>query len=353
MHSPSPRLVRALPLALLLALLAACAARAPAPVVDRGPRAAPPAVAVPPGARPETYVVQRGDTLFSIARSQGVEYRELVQLNALADPAKLEVGQVLRLRPPQPAPAAGAPPTDAGVQVRPIVGGGTIETRPLDPTKPGVAVPAPSAGPRVAVVKTEPRAQKLPYTEEALAALQRSDELLTPAVGTSKAEPAGAVRPEQKKPDAAKPEAIAKAEPSAATKPDAATPAKPDANDPDRVDWAWPSSGRVLSGFTEASKGIDFAGRIGDPVLASAAGKVVYSGAGLRGYGNLIIISHKNNYLSAYAHNSKILVKEGQQVAKGQKIAEVGSSDADQPKLHFEIRREGKPLDPSRYLPER
>jgi lipoprotein NlpD len=109
----------------------------------------------------------------------------------------------------------------------------------------------------------------------------------------------------------------------------------------------------VLSSFTEANKGIDIAGRVGDPVYASAAGKVVYSGSGLRGYGNLIIIAHKSNYLSAYAHNSKILVKEGQQVSKGQKIAEVGNSDADQPKLHFEIRREGKPLDPSRYLPER
>lgn len=346
---PQARAMRALSAAVVVAALAGCAAKQPAPVVERTPP--PPRVAAPPtgmAARPETYVVQRGDTLFSIARAQGVDYRELVQLNALADPSKLEVGQVLRLRAPQPGAA------DSGVQVRPIAGTAPIEARPLggDPTKPGAApamatppvvvgVPGAPASPeaRVAPVKTEPRAQKVPYSDEALASLSRSEEL-RPVVPAT--------------PAAAKPETIAKAEPSAGAKPDMPVPAKPgEAIDADRPDWAWPTTGRLLSGFTEASKGIDLAGKIGDPVYASAAGKVVYSGAGLRGYGNLIIIAHKNNYLSAYAHNSRILVKEGQQVSKGQKIAEVGNSDADQPKLHFEIRREGKPLDPTRYLPER
>ena len=110
----------------------------------------------------------------------------------------------------------------------------------------------------------------------------------------------------------------------------------------------------MLAGFSEATnKGLDIVGKIGDPVYASASGRVVYSGTGLRGYGKLIIIKHNQTYLSAYAHNSNILVKEGQNVTKGQKIAEVGNTDAPQAKLHFEIRRLGKPVDPAKYLPDR
>lgn len=124
----------------------------------------------------------------------------------------------------------------------------------------------------------------------------------------------------------------------------------------DDVTWAWPtgSGTAVLAGFDEQkNKGIDLGGRAGDPVLASADGRVVYAGAGLRGYGNLIILKHNNTYLSAYAHNQTLLVKEDQVVRKGQKIAEMGSSDTDRVKLHFEIRRQGKPVDPARYLPPR
>ena len=110
----------------------------------------------------------------------------------------------------------------------------------------------------------------------------------------------------------------------------------------------------MLAGFDEArNKGYDIGGKAGDPVLAAADGRVVYAGAGLRGYGNLIILKHNNTYLTAYAHNQTLLVKEDQSVRKGQKIAEMGSTDADRVKLHFEIRRQGKPVDPSRYLPSR
>ncbi len=122
----------------------------------------------------------------------------------------------------------------------------------------------------------------------------------------------------------------------------------------DELPWAWPIAGSasVLAGFDEQrNKGLDIAGKAGDPVLASADGRVVYAGAGLRGYGNLVILKHNNTYLSAYAHNQVLLVKEDQTVRKGQKIAEMGNSDADRVKLHFEIRRQGKPVDPSRYLP--
>jgi lipoprotein NlpD len=110
----------------------------------------------------------------------------------------------------------------------------------------------------------------------------------------------------------------------------------------------------VLAGFDEQkNKGLDIAGKAGEPVLAAADGRVVYAGAGLRGYGNLIILKHNNTYLSAYAHNQVLLVKEDQAVRKGQKIAEMGSTDADRVKLHFEIRRQGKPVDPAKYLPAR
>jgi lipoprotein NlpD len=124
-------------------------------------------------------------------------------------------------------------------------------------------------------------------------------------------------------------------------------------DDGGKLDWAWPAKGKVVAQFSEATslKGIDIAGSAGQPVTASAGGKVVYAGSGLRGYGKLIIIKHNDAYLSAYAHNRDILVKEGQQVSKGQKIAEMGNTDTDQVKLHFEIRRQGKPVDPLRYLP--
>ena len=116
----------------------------------------------------------------------------------------------------------------------------------------------------------------------------------------------------------------------------------------------WPASGSVIAGFNEATnKGVDIAGKAGDPVVAAADGRVVYAGAGLRGYGHLVILKHNNTYLTAYAHNQKLLVKEDQNVKKGQKIAEMGNTDADRVKLHFEVRRQGKPVDPARYLPAR
>jgi lipoprotein NlpD len=122
----------------------------------------------------------------------------------------------------------------------------------------------------------------------------------------------------------------------------------------DEVEWMWPASGKLITPFAEgSSKGIDIAGKGGDPVLAAAGGVVSYAGAGLRGYGNLVVLRHNGTYLSVYAHNSKILVKEKQTVTKGQKIAEIGSTDSDSPRLHFEIRRQGKPADPQKFLPAR
>ncbi|MDR0215057.1 MAG: peptidoglycan DD-metalloendopeptidase family protein [Comamonas sp.] len=133
-----------------------------------------------------------------------------------------------------------------------------------------------------------------------------------------------------------------------------ATSPAPVAKGADDVNFIWPASGSLIAGFDEArNKGYDISGKAGDPVVAAADGRVVYAGAGLRGYGNLIILKHNNTYLTAYAHNQSLLVKEDQSVKKGQKIAEMGSTDADRVKLHFEVRRQGKPVDPSRYLPSR
>jgi lipoprotein NlpD len=159
--------------------------------------------------------------------------------------------------------------------------------------------------------------------------------------------------------EAPKPEGASASAPAATASPSPPpTPspiAPPAAKDPEEdLGWVWPAAGPVVTPFDDTrSKGLAIAGRAGDPVLAAADGRVVYAGSGLRGYGNLVIIKHNNTFLSAYAHNQSLLVKEDQSVRRGQKIAEMGSSDADRVQLHFEIRRQGKPVDPARYLPPR
>ena len=159
----------------------------------------------------------------------------------------------------------------------------------------------------------------------------------TPPPPPSSAPPAAATPP-------ASPPVVANVAPS--------TP-RASGEDGDDIEWAWPAKGKLVTGFSDTAnlKGIDIAGTAGQPVLASAPGLVVYAGTGLRGYGKLVIIKHNNTFLSAYAHNKDITVKEGQQVKRGEKIAEMGATDADQVKLHFEIRRLGKPMDPLKYLP--
>ena len=147
--------------------------------------------------------------------------------------------------------------------------------------------------------------------------------------------------------------AAAPARPASAASVTAASSPQPAAIEDD-IAWIWPAQGKLSTGFDEVkNKGFDIDGKAGDPIIAASDGRVVYAGAGLRGYGNLIILKHNNTFLTAYAHNQTLLVKEDQTVKKGQKIAEMGNSDADRVKLHFEIRRQGKPVDPSRYLPAR
>ena len=145
---------------------------------------------------------------------------------------------------------------------------------------------------------------------------------------------------------------VAAARPAAAPPAPITAPSPAAATGDEDVGWIWPAQGTLLAGFDEAkNKGLDISGKAGDAVIASADGRVVYAGAGLRGYGNLIILKHNNTFLTAYAHNQALFVKEDQSVKKGQKIAEMGNSDADRVKLHFEIRRQGKPVDPAKYLP--
>jgi lipoprotein NlpD len=291
-----------------------------APVDDRRPVAtpkpAPPASAAAPAVPAGHYTIKRGDTLYSIALEHGADYRDVAQWNNLDDPTKISVGQVIRVTPPEGQPA---------VQVGAARASGPLVARALE----GGAAPA-QAGKGDGGTKTAPKALRLPYSEDNLALL-------------SKGAPAGAPASAASKPVAVAPAAPAQPEPP---KPAAAP------RDPEGIDFIWPARGSVLAGFSEpASKGVDIGGKAGDPVVAAAPGQVLYTGTGIRGFGKLIVIRHDSGFSSVYAHNREILVKEGQTVSRGQRIAELGDTDADRPKLHFEIRKSGKPVDPMRYLP--
>ncbi|MEO8740655.1 MAG: peptidoglycan DD-metalloendopeptidase family protein [Casimicrobiaceae bacterium] len=340
-------------------LLAACASRAPAPVSERtplttyvGPPPPPLASVEAPREReatpPPTYTVKRGDTLAQIALDNGLDYRDLATWNNIENPNVIRVGQVLVIAAPgQPsAAAAGA----GGAVTTPLAAAPPIAPKSADGAPATTGPVLPSSKGNTATLKTEPKALKLPYSEQALAQLQapapagHAAPAIPPPVPPSVAAPAAPVAPT----------AVAAA--PAATP--GTAPARPDGArvpeiDDDKIMWVWPTAGKLIAGFSDTAslKGIDIAGKAGQPVVASAAGKVVYSGSGLRGYGKLIIVKHNTTFLSAYAHNREILVKEGQQVVKGQKISEMGDTDADQVKLHFEIRRLGKPVDPVKYLP--
>lgn len=263
--------------------------------------------------RPEFHVVRKGDTLYSLALDYGEDYRDLAAWNRLEDPAKIRIDQKIRLFPPESTQTSAPQPVPL----------------PADP------VPAP------VVLKTGPKALKLPYSEQALAQLNATAQAVTPGSNTVPAPGAA--------PAAATPPV------TDATVASGLSPARAPAVSTGKLVWEWPAEGPLAYTFGKGAnqKGVGIEGKPGQPVLAGAPGKVVYSGSGLRGYGKLIIIKHDASYLSVYAHNSQILVKEGQTVAKGQKIAEMGSTDSDRVGLHFEIRRLGKPIDPLPYLPPR
>jgi lipoprotein NlpD len=309
--------------------LAGCSSRpVQAPVIERAPPSeAMPAAAMPAAApeadtRPDAYIVRRGDTLFSIALDHGLDYKELAAWNNLDNAHRIRPGQQLRLKPP-----AGV--QEAPVTVNPVTSSGRVETRPLSAQGPARAEPAARAAGAEEPVKSEPLARKLPYSPENVALLQRGEAQAKPPPGPAELAPA----------------------PSAAPRQEPAGKTDSDIDDEDKVEWGWPVRGKILAGFSGANnKGLDIAGKLGDPVIAAAPGRVIYSGE-MRGYGKLAVIKHNKTYSSVYAHNKDILVKEGQSVIKGQKIAEIGNTDADAPKLHFEIRKLGQPVDPARFLP--
>lgn len=271
--------VRAAPLLLMLTLLSACSSAPPGgvQVVDRERREA----ASRQPVRSGQYIVQRGDTLYSIAFRFGWDWKALAARNGIAAPYTIHPGQRIQF--------AGQPTS-------------TVATRPAQQTT------------RPPVATTRPAVTK-------------------PSVTTTPAVTRPVIQPPASKPTTA---------PVPVTR--------------SASGWAWPASGPIISRFSSngsLNKGIDLAGELGQPVLAASDGTVVYAGSGLRGYGELLIIKHSDTYVSAYGHNRRLLVQEGQQVKVGQKIAEMGSTGTDRVKLHFEIRRQGKPVDPLQYLPAR
>ena len=290
--------------------LAACSTSPPAPVIDRLPANAgknepsnikKQSVMVRPlykagDWRPDTYTVKKGDNLYSIGLEFGYYYKDIALANNISAPYNIKVGQVLKLNAAKDKPLS----TDnSAVEINPI--------------KPDASL--------ASINITEPKGLREPYSDEALNKVQTS-------------KPSQASQPVEVKPDN---KVMA----------DNKFMVDPSEN----MEWSWPTKGKVVANFNESSnKGVDIAGTLGQSVNAAAPGRVIYSGSDLRGYGKLVIIKHNPNYLSVYAHNNQILVKEGQQITLGQKIAEMGSTDSNIVKLHFEIRRQGKSVDPLTYL---
>lgn len=370
----------------IVLVLGGCAASAPAPVSDARPRTPPapgPSSTTPrgdatikpapgttvtplspgsvtatplPGSPTDTtkpidgkydpsklHVVQRGETLRSIASAYNLDFRQLAAWNNLENPNLLKVGDTLRLTPPDnpsgltiTETASGGP--SAALENVPLKPG-EVATAPLIVT-PGIAPEGRPLGNNVAL-KVEPRASKAPYTDQAYARMLA--EAGTPSTPSAPSSPATPSTPTLPAPLVA---------PPTTTLPAPSVPVETLTNE--SVEWSWPVSGArsVTRKFTESTRGVTVAGARGTPILAAASGRVTYSQSTLRGYGKLIIVKHNENWLSAYAHNDKVFVKEGQEVKRGQKIAEMGSSDSDVVKLHFEIRNKGKPVDPLKFLPQ-
>ena len=334
--------------------LSGCAANQPAPIMDLSSSSASPVVApVISAAAVDTYRVMRGDTLYAIAFKHGVDYRDLAAWNGIAAPYTIFVGRELRLSAPAHVPPASAPVASA--------------------VPPAPALPEPAPGAAVtAAVSERPAAGAAASAFEDVPAPSATEPAKAPT--HTLAETSAAPTPPSKPPvettaaaemPVAKPAAPSSVVAEAAPKP--AVPVKPPATEPAHADnapeltsggvtWRWPSEGKVIAAYVSGEptrQGIDIGGKAGDAVRSAADGEVVYSGNGLIGYGELIIVKHNANFLSAYGHNRSRLVKEGEKVKAGQAIAEMGASASSRDELHFEIRRNGKPVNPLEYLPAR
>ncbi len=295
---------------MLVAGLIGCAAHSPAPVsslkkdysnVARG------------SYRGSYYEVKKGDTLYFIAYVTDKDVKDIVRYNELSRPYTIYPGQRLKLW----APKYIAP--KYGQKVEPVV------------------VPI--------VTKTPPPVSKISTVSKPAIPSKSSNQKVLPATP----------KVVQKQPPKKVEQSKTKEYVGSKVKPKVAKKTPTSTAKSDKVSkWLWPTRGRVIKNFSageQGNKGIDIAGQRGQPIVSTASGTVVYSGNALRGYGNLIIVKHNDNYLSAYAHNDKLLVSEGQSVTSGQKIATMGSSGAKSVKLHFEIRYQGKSVNPKRYLP--
>jgi len=299
----------------------------PAPVAER---------AVVPGTAAEIspsqqvqsgqyYIVQRGDTLYSIALKHNINPKDLAEWNNIIDPHAINVGQRLNL---SLSSESGGPTLFAVPQqsTMPIVDPShDLSIRTDDALRGELPI-----DPATEKVKVSPKALKLPYSEQNVAVIQHS---VNPSLNVHNMNQTASTESGTRIENAPNPR-------------DQTVLAK----QTQTGDWIWPTNGNLTSSFSANSKGLKISGQVGQAIVATAAGEVVYSGNGLRGYGNLIIIKHNDALLSAYAHNSKLLVKEGEVVTQGQVIAEMGSTDTDKPQLHFEIRRHGKPVDPLEFL---
>lgn len=355
-------------------LITGCVAPHPAPVVESQRNLN---QTIDKAPAKQIYIVQRGDTLYGVALRHGIDYRELAQWNGIVNPNALKIGQEIDLSVPSkqklssqqekviPEQAITAQPTLFTVPQPKL---SSEETKQL-PSSASQSDKEASAGSLVA----EPKGIKLPYSDTAVTQLRGSDSTPnSPTTTLPKAEtvtitPATQLKGSDSTPNSpttppkVETVAITPATQKIAMAPTTQkivenestpknSPQKIEANSSNNIKWSWPTNGQLLSRYTEKSKGVSISGKPGQSVLASADGTVVYSGSGLRGYGKLIIVKHNDTYLSAYGHNSKILVREGETVTKGQKIAEMGSTDGDTVKLHFEIRERGKPVDPLKFL---
>jgi lipoprotein NlpD len=307
---------------IVLLALAGCGSSPPAPVVDAGkPVMAGKKDGETTASRDEFYTVKKGDNLYRIALNNGISTRDLMAWNNLSDETKISVGQELRLKPP----------VSGGVEVRPVEGPAAITVVGESGASGSSSASSNSAGNNSISsggVVREPRGGKVAYSDTALAQARAMDGGAPPPVAPPTEPP-----------------------------PASNTSTTPSPAGADNFDWTWPGAGKVIRGFGknesgEISRGIDIGGRKGEPIQAVADGKVSFVG-NLDKYGDFLIVRHDADYLSVYAHTSKILVKLGQSVTKGQKIAEVGSSGTDQAKLHFEIRYKGQPIDPLKLLPQR
>lgn len=316
---------------LLFAVLSGCANYAPVPVVERNSQSR--VGNVVSGASSKTvasgmYLVKKGDTLYSIALDHGLDYRDVVAWNQLENVNLIKVDQLLRVAPPE---------GDVQVAVaKPVTSSGSIETKSASNVA-GMNTTDPHT---TESFKRAPKGGKVVFSANALARAQSNAAVnVTDDAASNTSKPTTNI-----------PVAPVTTEPKVAEVPAATEKPALSAD----IGWAWPTNGKMLAPFAEgSSKGIDLVGKLGDPVHAAADGMVSYAGAGLRGYGNLVVLRHNATWLSVYAHNSKILVKEKQAVKRGQTIAEVGSSDAESPRLHFEIRQQGKSVDPQKILPVR